>query len=253
MPPYKLKPGNMKLKILIYSKPGIGKTALAATAQDHPNMKDVLFCNIEGGLTTIAGRGDIEVEDITGFKDLEALFWKLANKEKGYDHFNTVVIDSATELQTRNLEELVREGIKKKKDRDPDEIYQEDYGKSTTQLKRMFRWFRDLPVNVIITALPRYSYPKTAQSNPNAEPFEVSPQLTTKLGESVMGYVDMVWYMYKDDDEVRYLLTREYGPYRAKTRGMKFAEKIGAKITKPYLPEIYDTYVKSESGLLIKA
>ena len=113
--PYKVTPEKVvgRMKILVYGPQGAGKTYLAATAQDHPAMRDVLFLSIEGGLMTVAHRGDIMAEDIASTKALEDIFWKIANKDPEYARFKTLVIDSGTELQTMNLEEVVRHAIEK--------------------------------------------------------------------------------------------------------------------------------------------
>lgn len=236
--PYKVDQRSVGgLNILIYGYEGVGKTALAATAQDVPQMRDILFLNIEGGLKTIADRGDIAALDIRSSKDVENVFWALQSGSDGFGRFKTVVIDSITELQTIDLEERA-------KARKDGKVTLDMYGDSTAYLKKMFRWYRDLPHNVILTALPKRLFSENTETS---EPIEVMPSLTDKLAVSVMGYMDCVWYMYirelKGGDIQRNILTQKRGPYRAKTRGINFAERLGGNIENPNMKNIYDIFI----------
>lgn len=254
MPPYKVSVEKPRFKALIYGDAGTGKTTFAASAQDHPDMGDVLFINIEGGLLSVASRGDLLAEDAITTQKVEEILYALKARAEGYESVRTVVVDSATELQTINLEEVVRAEFERGKNKNRiniDDIWQEDYGQSTTQLKRLFRGFKDLPINVIFTCLAKYVYPKGANTGPGTEvpPLAVLPSLTQKLGESLMGYVDFVWYAYRDGEDLKdfCLLTQPSGQFRAKTRGKHFAEVIGPVITNGSLPEVYETFVAAET------
>lgn len=255
---YRVTPRRPTFNAMFYGDPGSGKTTLAASAQDCPEMADVLFANIEGGLLSIAHRGDIHAENVRTTEDIRALYFRLVNKDPELANVRTVVVDSLTELQTINLEEIVHEAMDKGKaqsrsgrERTEDDIWQEDYGKSTTMLKRLVRGFKDLRINVIITALAKYVYPKVSQKADltDVDPIAVLPSLTAKLGESVMGYMDFVWYLFYDQEENEYkLLTKSQGAYRAKTRGPRFQDAVGPVIKNPNMNDIYTTFVKATSG-----
>ncbi len=236
---YKVEATKPLIKALIYGKPGSGKTLLAATAMDHEDLKDVLFINVEGGLLTIAdkqpfavniGRNDDGTPNGKIVDDLEKVIWAIVGKKPGYENIRTVVLDSASELQTIDLEDVVREDGK----HDIDDRVVKDYGKDSARLKRIFRMLKDIKCNIIFTAIIKSTMSDIGKIT------EVAPSLTNKVAEALMGYVDFVWYLYKDDNEVRYLLTHEKGPIRAKTRNKKFADAIGGKVTNPDLPTLYN-------------
>ena len=83
------------------------------------------------------------------------------------------------------------------------------------------------------------------------EPLATVPSVTDKLGKSVMGYMDFVWYLEFDAEEnTRSMLTRPMvvegaGEVFAKTRGPHFLAALGDVVESPTLPELYDLFVSS--------
>lgn len=245
-----------RFKSLVYGDPGAGKTWLGGTAQDHPNMANVHFFNIDGGIMTLAERGDIAATDIESTAQLEEELFRIASKDPKYDGVNTVVLDNISELQTIDLEATakteLRNRLKKDKDYTIDEIYLEDYGISGKRISRVLRGFRDLPIGVIFIAH------KKDKKRRNSDTIEESkPNLTEKLCTSIMGYMDFVWYLYTADIPItldngqqinethRYLLTQSYNGFICKTRGIKFASALGTIVQDPTFPEIMDVYLKT--------
>jgi hypothetical protein len=216
-------------------------------------MADVHVFNIDGGIMTLASRGDIHATDIHSVNELEEELFKISNGDPKYKDTKTVVIDNITELQTLALESITTAEYanrrKKNKDYTIDEVYLEDYGVAGKRLARILRGFRDLPIHVIYIA---HRKDKMRQGTNTLE--ESKPNLTDKLGTAIMGYMDFVWYLYTADEITgneetgyqsethRYLLTQPMNNFAAKTRGAEFAARIGAVIKDPNMVDIMSEY-----------
>lgn len=239
---YKPKEGS-KIKALIYGPPGAGKTTLAASAHAHKSMGPVLFCNVEGGtmaITDPATYGAKTIPDVVDFKSFAELDKVFLHLLKNPGVYNTLVIDSVSELQKFNVDAIVQAKIDKGgKNRDEDDIFLEDYGTSAKQMRRVLRKFRDLPMHVILTC---HDMPYSKEDNA-----PIGPALTPALRGSVLGYMDIVGYMFTDSEKdaatketviTHKLLTRPAGRWVAKDRspGMR----LGTIITNPTFSIIHD-------------
>lgn len=249
LPVYKPSTREYYLKMLIYGDPGVGKTTLAASAAAVKSMSEVLFINVEGGALAISdpsvyGAKEVpDTVDFNGFDALSVIFKALARMEHPY---KTVVIDSLSELTKYNLDDVIRKKMASttnrqgKVNRDEDDVFLEDYGTMTKQMRRVVRMFRDLPMHVIYTS----------HAEPYDEGAKVGPDLSNKLRSSVVGYMDVVGYMFtstktenppgKDPVTVstRKLLTRPIGKFMAKDRSP--GGKLGQIIEEPTMTIIMD-------------
>jgi KaiC/GvpD/RAD55 family RecA-like ATPase len=252
------------IKWLVYSPPGVGKTTFAAKVAEREDMRPVLIVNIDRGESSVMdathvkqvfpGYNDDGTRNYTTLKDIEDIIWAIISKKPGWE-FKTVIIDSISELQARNLEEIVYWDMKmnpkadRNKDRSIDDIHVNDYGTSTSNIRRVVRMLRDAHIHVIITAW--MSVVREKKKDGGEGPIlAIEPMLTDKLGKAVRGLVEAVWYMYideKDSDKQRVILTEKKGVVEAKTRVAAWQKMLGNEVRDPHPVTMYEQLIKAVS------
>ena len=246
----KIGTAPLYLNPIIAGEKGAGKTLLACTAGQHPEMGPALLVNIEdGGVTASHLDGCDETEQLATFKDAQEVFWNLANKTKDEDtdwgSYRTVIVDSGTALQSMNIMEVARDNGKGSNEF---RITQQDWGDSTRMVEELLRRFKALPLNTIVTAGVRNYYTTdNAIQKEKVGPARVTPDFTPALANKLMYLYDHVWYLAVADDGTRQLLTRDSGPYKAKTRGQRFADQLGEVVDNPNLGEIFNLYKETQA------
>lgn len=221
------------MNILLYGEPGAGKTLLAATAQGHPELSDVLVVNVEDGLLTLAGQ-DIDVTDrIKSSREVEDLITGFHRGDEHLAKYKTLVIDSVTELESIMLAEVCSDlGLDIEKS-DARRIY----GPLNKRQQSLYRKLRNLPLHVVLTALTK------EETNDNGGVVRVRPSLSTGAAKNLMGIMDFTWFLgVEPGTSERLLLTNTVPPHQAKTRLEKFADALGSIVRNPDLPTIYDTF-----------
>lgn len=181
------------LNILIYGNPGVGKTVLLGSADAIPAMRPVLIIDVEGGTYSLNNTyPDVEVVRVKTWDELQELY----NVLHAGDHpYRTIGLDSITEIQKFSMYQIMQDVVAKEPSRDPDIPSVREWGKSIEQIRKLVRAFRDLPLNVIFTALV-----KTEKDNKTGNTY-TKPYLPGKLADEVAGFLDIVSHMYVKDWE----------------------------------------------------
>jgi hypothetical protein len=194
---------EFNFNLMIYGRPGVGKTVLAASSADVPDMGPVLFLDIEGGtLSAAAMNYDCDTVRIRTWVDFQNIYEDIY---AGRTPYKTVVLDSLTEIQKFSMLNIMYQNIQEDSGRDPDIPAIRDWGKNSEQTRRLIRGFRDLPINTIFTALV------IEEKNQKTGLVEKKPQLSGKLSGEAAGFLDIVLYMYLKtvEDEPHRLLLSE--------------------------------------------
>lgn len=259
-------------KIMIYGGGkdddlGVGKTTLAATAQDCPQMADVLFADLDGGITSVRSRGDVSGAELRKVDEVEKLLWQISQKDASVANFKTLVLDGISELQNNDLMQIAENaalnpGRQRSTPRDKDLNELLDFKKSKNRLLRLLRMARDVStntgLNLILTCWAKRVYPIKPGTNEQdfSQTPTIAPDVSKGVNDTLLGFLDDVWYLYADKaTHTRYLITDSYitrknEPITAKTRDSAVASKFTTDIegvtvpiiVKPTMPGLFARY-----------
>lgn len=239
------------IKAIIFGDPFAGKTWLAGSASEVPEMSPVLVIDIESGKKTLREawpkcrsitvkpkvnkQGQVVKE---AWEVLFDVYEDLAKFPRGQLPYRTIVLDNMSEAynlaMTHTINNEVAKAAERNRDRDEDTAEPKDYNITGSKFRKMIRAFRDLEANVIFTAWARE---KTKDDGSTRT--AVLPSLSGKMEKEVNGYFDEAWFIYVDDSGNRHLLTREAKKIKAKTRTHAMPDKI----KEPKMQTIYNYVV----------
>lgn len=232
-------------KALFFSPAGHGKTHLLGTAQEDERTSPMLLLDFEGGHETLAGL-DIDVAEIRSWDDYSEAYEILSDPESPY---KSVGVDSASETHTWALLTILDKQVARREGsgaRDPDLLEQGDYGKGATQMRRLLREFRDLPMHVFFTA--------GAKEVEERGVGKVKvPALTGQMAEEIVHLMSIVGYLAltpsEEDSSVqeRLLLLQGYPGFRTKVRSpWKFIAPD--ELEEPSITKLLDSLEFKQNG-----
>lgn len=223
------------LNLMVFGDLGVGKTKLAGSADDVPELRPVLVLDFEGGTESLVkDHPGVSVIRIQTWDEMQRVYDELHRGKHGY---KTVILDSLTEIQKFNMYSIMDKLVENKPDADPDVPSMREWGKNLEQMRKFVRAFRDLPMNTIFTALSK------EDKNDSTGKVTTKPSLSGKLAGEVAAFLDIVMYYYikrvkkgSEVSEQRLLLTQATQNIVAKDR----TQTLPVVVESPTMQVLYD-------------
>lgn len=240
------------LNVCAYGEPDSGKTYLAGTMQDHPDLSPALHLGFEQGLLTVAYRKNYHAKEIRTIRELEetvALLQDDCRSAKPF--FKSLIVDNATELQSLDIDTVMQEAKKAAiaKSRgetvDIDVPSPREWGKIGKRLRRSVVSLRDLPLHTIWTAW-RGEYTDEA-----TDITRYFPKLSGFMKSEFSGYFDIVGYMQKENKridgvETPFVTMQISGTKRVKAKWRNKPDDVPGILEMPTMPMIWEFVQKSK-------
>jgi phage nucleotide-binding protein len=229
------------LNLLVYGDPGSGKTFLSGTSADDKATSPVLLLDVEGGVTTLRHRKDVDVIRVRSNKDVEKAYNVLVTSVdgKGALYYKMVVIDSLSELATLDMGDIMREAYARNPDKvDVDVPSQREWGKSREHMRKIVRAFRDLSCHTLFTS---HVYTQIEEGQPNKN----LPAFSGKLRSEIPGFMDIVGYLYVKEEGNDLIRKLQFAPTRRITAKDRTAA-LGDVIDNPTIPQIWKLIHESQ-------
>ena len=184
--------------LLVYGPAGSGKTVLCSTAPSP-----TLIISAEGGLLSIR-ESNVSAIEVTSVADIAEIYDHLY---KNPGEFQTVCLDSISEVSEVVL------ANEKEKTKDP----RQAYGTVIDEMMKLLRSFRDLPMDVVMTAKQA-----RIRDEGSGSVLYMPSMVGAKLPQALPYIFDEVFAMRVDKNEegdtTRWLQTEKDWQYEAKDR-----------------------------------
>lgn len=214
---------KIRLKALVYGMSGVGKTHFASRASNVAValLESQGFATIRDNhehAIVVGEEGDEGTPAIRTMDQLRSFILMAKRGELAEAGITTIVLDSVTELQKMVMAEILGA-----KDANEDTLSKRDWGLVGRRMESVLRVIRDLPYNVIVTALCDWTYDEESGRR------ILAPLVKGSTAKDLAGYFNVVGLAYRrqsenadadEDDSVRrYILVDSDDRYASKPFG----------------------------------
>lgn len=176
-------------KACIYGPPGTGKTVLSCTAP-----KVLLYAVEPNGAISLKNHPDVmknvvKIMEFRSLEQLEILIDKIDEVPEAFTFFETLVIDTFSELQSEDLDGILRKESAADASRNKYLPTGPDYNMNTERLRMILRKLEKMKKNVILICHDKEEKDDTTGM------IKSRPNLTPKLSKTLTGKMDLIGYL----------------------------------------------------------
>lgn len=185
----KIKPASKlpkRFRALFYGRSGAQKTRLVSSAPK------VLLVDInEKGSDSVRNDYDPDVYPVEFWSELDDVYWYLAHGDHDYE---TVALDGVTSMQNLCMKFVLGDEASRDASRDPDMPSRGVWLKMSELMKTQITNFRNLPMNVLFTALQRKSI--IGDDDDEDQEIYYSPACSPAVSSHLEAAVGMIGYLH---------------------------------------------------------
>lgn len=180
----KIKPVSSfkpEVKVVLYGKPGTGKTTLAASFPKPCILIDIS----EKGSDSVRDVTGLDVIRVTDWDELEMLYWYLRENKKGY---KSVVVDTVSYAQTLAMKKTLEEkgkAVEEGKVGGWGTMARKDWGEVSAKLGPFITNMRDLPLNLVMIAHDKVFNAQEDEDESASSTDRIDPSVGPRLMPSV--------------------------------------------------------------------
>lgn len=179
-----------EVKVVLYGKPGTGKTTLGGTFPKPALLIDIS----EKGSDSVRDIKGLDVIRVVDWDELELLYWMLRENPKGY---KSVIVDTMSYAQTLAIKKVLEEkgkAVEEGKIGGWGVMAKKDWGEVSARLNPFITNMRDLPLNLVFIAHDRVFNAGEEEDEATDDRIEpsVGPRLMPSVASTLNAAVGMI-------------------------------------------------------------